>query len=213
VTAYGNLGIMRGPSLVLLAGGASVRFGSDKLAAHVGEHDLLSLVLSRLPAGLPVTVVGPARPLTGARSGSGRRARPRSVTWVREAPPGSGPARAVHAGVVAASAAAPSLPVVVLPADAPDAHLAVDPLLAALDRLPAAAAGVVGVGADGTPQPLHLALTPAGAGVLAADPPAPGSSARALALALGLVPVALPAAATRDVDTPEDLAAYLAGPQ
>jgi len=210
VTAYGNVGIMPGSSLVLLAGGASVRFGSDKLAARVGEHDLLSLTLSGLPPGLAVTVVGPSRPLTGPAAGDGSGAPARSVTWVRESPPGSGPARAVHAGVLAARALEPSLPVVVLPADAPDAHLAVVPLLRALAALPAGGAGVVGQDAGGRPQPLHLALTPDGAAALVADPPAAGSSARALARALGLVPVELPDAATRDLDTPEDLAAWLA---
>lgn len=217
MTAYGKVGSMRGSTLVLLAGGASVRFGSDKLAARLGEHDLLSLTLSRLPPGLPVIVVGPARtpaartpPAPGAGAGASRPAR--AVTWVLESPAGSGPARAVHAGVLAARAVAPSLPVVVLPADAPEAHLAVAPLLVALATLPAGAAGVVGRDASGGPQPLHLALTPAGADALAQDPPGPGSSARVLVASLGLVPVLLPAASTRDVDTRADLEAYRTRP-
>ena len=109
VTAYGNVGIMPGPSLVLLAGGASSRFGTDKLSARVGEHDLLSLTLSLLPPGHPVTVVGPERPLEPVVTDGPQGPSPRTVTWVRESPAGSGPARAVHAGVAAALAAAPDL--------------------------------------------------------------------------------------------------------
>ena len=211
VTAYGNVGIMPGPTLVLLAGGASSRFGTDKLSARVGEHDLLSLTLSLLPPGHPVTVVGPERALPhGAATGSPGPT-PRTVTWVRESPAGSGPARAVHAGVAAAVAASPGLPVVVLPADAPEAHLAVGPLLAALAPLEPGATGVVGADADGRLQPLHLALTASGAALLARRPPAPGSSARALVGSLGLVPVPLPPAATVDVDTVDDLARWLDG--
>lgn len=202
---------MPGPSVVLLAGGASVRFGSDKLAARVGDSDLLSLTLSRLPPGPAVTVVGPRRPLAAAQAADGTAGPPRTVTWVRESPAGSGPARALHVGVVAALAAGPSLPVVVLPADAPDAHLAVEPLLAALSTLlerDPAALGVVGVDGSGGPQPLHLALAPAAGAALEADPPAPGSSARALVRALRLEQVPLPARSTQDVDTLDDLAAW-----
>ncbi len=202
---------MPGPSVVLLAGGASVRFGSDKLAARVGEHDLLSVALSRLPPGPAVTLVGPGRPLAAPRAVDAPTRPPRTVTWVRESPAGSGPARALHAGVAAALAARPTLPVVVLPADAPDAHLAVEPLLAALSALlerDPAALGVVGVDGSGGLQPLHLALAPAAGAALGADPPAPGSSARALVRALRLEPVPLPARSTQDVDTPDDLAAW-----
>ena len=209
VTAYGNVGIMPGPTLVLLAGGASSRFGTDKLSARVGEHDLLSLTLSLLPPAHPVTVVGPERPLRHGATGDPRGGSPRTVTWVRESPAGSGPARAVHAGVAAALAASPGLPVVVLPGDAPEAHLAVGPLLAGLSPLGPEACGVVGADADGRLQPLHLALTAPGAALLVRQPPAPGSSARALVGSLGLVPVPLPEAATFDVDTVDDLARWL----
>ncbi len=204
---------MPGSSVVLLAGGASVRFGTDKLAARVGEHDLLTITLTRLPPAHPVVVVGPRRLLTGPVAGVGPDRPPRSVTWVRESPAGSGPARALQAGVLAALAAHPWLPVVVLPGDAPDAHLALDPLLRGLADLLArdpAALGVVGADATG-PQPLHLALALAAGAVLAAGPPAPGSSARALVRALRLEPVLLPARSTQDVDTPQDLTAWRRG--
>lgn len=210
MTAYGNVGIMPGPSLVLLAGGTSSRFGTDKLTARVGEHDLLSLTLSLLLPGHRVTVVGPERALPALVAPGPQGRPPRTVTWVRESPAGSGPARAVHAGVAAALAASPDLPVVVLPGDAPEAHLAVEPLLAGLDALDPGAVGVVGLDAHGRLQPLHLALTASGAALLARHPPGAGSSARALVRSLGLVPVPLPAAATFDVDTPDDLRAWLA---
>ena len=208
MTAYGNVGIMPGSSLVLLAGGTSSRFGTDKLTARVGEHDLLTLTLSLLLPGHPVTVVGPERALPALVAPDPQGSPPRTVTWVRESPAGSGPARAVHAGVAAALAASPDLPVVVLPGDAPEAHLAVEPLLTALDGLQPRATGVVGQDADGRLQPLHLALTPIGAVQLLAHTPEPGSSAGPWCARWLSVP--LPAAATFDVDTADDLRAWLA---
>jgi molybdenum cofactor guanylyltransferase len=69
--------------VVVLAGGASRRFGSDKLAV------LLDRVLSGLPADAAVVCVGPQRATPGRAD----------VTWAREDPAGTGPLAAVGAGV------------------------------------------------------------------------------------------------------------------
>ena len=53
---------------VVLAGGASRRFGSDKLAAVVDRQTLLDHTLAALPDGAAVVVVGPDRATATTRS-------------------------------------------------------------------------------------------------------------------------------------------------
>lgn len=182
---------MPGSSVLLLAGGASRRFGTDKLDALVGERTLLQIALAGVAPTTTVVVVGP------------RRILPRAVRWAREDPPGSGPARAVHAGLLALTLTERERPVVVLPGDAPAGADAVGPLLAAL--VATTAPGVVGTGPGGRLEPLHLALGPDAVRAVLDDPPPAGGSARALVARLGLEPCALPEAAVRDVDVPADL--------
>lgn len=182
---------MPGSNLLLLAGGASRRFGADKLDALVGGRTLLEIALAGAGPATTVVVVGPPRAV------------PRAVRWAREDPPGSGPARAVHAGLLVLTLTEREQPVVVLPGDAPAGGQAVPPLLAALAAT--AAPGVVGTGPDGRLQPLHLALGPAAVRAVLDDPPPPGGSARALVERLGLEPCPLGEAAVHDVDVPADL--------
>lgn len=73
------------PAVIVLAGGTSRRFGSDKL------EFLLPVVLASLPTGWPVVCVGPER---GDLVPPGR-----NVSWTREEPPFGGPLAAVAAGV------------------------------------------------------------------------------------------------------------------
>jgi molybdopterin-guanine dinucleotide biosynthesis protein A len=73
------------PSVIVLAGGTSRRFGSDKL------EFLLPTVLASLPTGWPVVCVGPERAELVPPG--------RSVAWTREEPPFGGPLAAVAAGV------------------------------------------------------------------------------------------------------------------
>ncbi|MFM9133843.1 MAG: molybdenum cofactor guanylyltransferase [bacterium] len=74
---------------IVIAGGASSRFGSDKLAARdaTGRTLLEVTVLGAAEVADPVVVVGPEVPL------------PVPVVWAREEPPGSGPCAALVAGL------------------------------------------------------------------------------------------------------------------
>jgi molybdopterin-guanine dinucleotide biosynthesis protein A len=95
--------------VLLVAGGRSLRFGTDKLAM------LLDMTIGGLPVDWPIVVVGP------------RRATARTVTWIREDPPLSGPLAAIGAGVERVPADANH--VVVVAADMPQAGLAVTALV------------------------------------------------------------------------------------
>src|SRR5690606_18457382 len=140
---------------VVLAGGASRRFGADKLAAAVDGTTLLDRALSGLAADRTVIVVGPARPVD------------RTVGFIPDDHPSGGPAAALVTGLRAAVDLAADL-IMVLPGDAPAGGAAAELLATRLAEDPAGP-GVVGVTADGREQPLQLALRrPAAERVLAA---------------------------------------------
>ncbi|HEX8487289.1 MAG TPA: NTP transferase domain-containing protein [Propionibacteriaceae bacterium] len=184
---------------VVLAGGASRRFGSDKLDAAVEGRSLLDRAIEGLPDDVRVIVVGPERPLL------------RTAHFVREDPPGGGPAAGMVAGLRTALTSEPDQ-VLVLPGDAPYAGHAALLLLSVLVES-AGATAVVGTDASGFEQPLQLALSRSAAEdlVRAAGPDgAHGGSARALVNRLQ--PPArrqqLPSEAHWDVDTPAQLLAW-----
>jgi molybdopterin-guanine dinucleotide biosynthesis protein A len=186
---------------VVLAGGTARRFGRDKLAEPLGAESptLLDAALAALPDGLEVLVVGPARPTV------------RAVRFVREDPPGGGPAAALVTGLRSALAEEAQV-VAVLPADAPRAGQAAVQLL---DRLRSSDdQAVVGTDAEGREQPLQLALSAAAARQLVAAAPDGGHGASARALLRNLDPPATPLALRPDVlfdiDTPVQLAAWRA---
>lgn len=176
---------------VVLAGGASSRFGSDKLVARVDQQSLLDHALAALPRELAVVVVGPERPTV------------RSVTFTREQPPGGGPAAALVAGLRTALESGPEA-ILALPGDAPAAGQAAASLLAALVGQEAA----IGIDALGQLQPLQLALSPRAARqlvALAGPDGAAGQSARRLVTTLDPVRVPLDPDCAYDVDTPDEL--------
>jgi molybdopterin-guanine dinucleotide biosynthesis protein A len=182
-----------GTWVVVLAGGESRRFGSDKLAADLDGRTLLDVTLASVPPDLPVVVVGPDRAVR------------RTVRFVREEPPGGGPAAGLVTGLTAALEAG-ALTISTLPGDAPAAGTAVPVLLDALGGTDL----VVAEAADGQVFPLQLACTAAGARrVLEAAGSGRGAGASVRRLLASLVPpparVVLEASALLDVDTPTDL--------
>ena len=187
---------------IVLAGGASRRFGRDKLAEAVGAGPdgatLLDIALAGLPADVEVIVVGPERLLA------------RDVVHVREDPPGGGPAAALVAGLRSALAG-PAEIIWVLPGDAPDAGGAA----AALELALTSAGSVVAVDAQGRLQPLQLVLRRSAAENLvrlAGPTGAHNVSARALVEALDPPAVRhrLDPSGYADIDTPDQLRVWRA---
>lgn len=74
-------------SVLILTGGASRRMGQDKAQLTVAGIPLLERLVSRIPAGVPIVIVGPAPPSD----------RPMDIT--REEPSGGGPVAAIAAGL------------------------------------------------------------------------------------------------------------------
>ena len=176
-----------GVTALVLAGGESRRFGSDKLAAPLRGTSVLDHLMTSLPTHWAVLVVGP------------RRATARTVHWTREDPPGGGPLAGVAAGVAAASTDV----VAVVAGDMPDAGPALVTLVAALRAAPHEVAGVVATDEAGIANPL-LAAYRTRAVLAGLRHPAHGRPAKLL-LRLPHREIAVHGREGRDVDTRDDL--------
>ncbi len=179
------------PFLVVVpAGGASRRFGSDKVAV------LLDRVLASLPVGAPVVCVGPVRATPGRSE----------VHWVRESPSGSGPLAAVAAAVLDGPAELADVPVVVLcGADMPQVGAAVPSLVGALLANDDADVAVL-VDTTGARQPLASAWRrPSLVDALARIGPPASVPLRRLLDGVEVIELADEWDAAHDVDTPADL--------
>jgi len=121
---------------IILAGGTSRRFGSDKSRAKLSEYSLLDDILLGLPAEMAVIVVGPELPSSV-----------RAVQMTREQPINGGPVAGISAGLVLVQTDL----VGVIATDMPFAA----PVLSQLvDQLPNEADGIVPVDTEGFQQPL-----------------------------------------------------------
>lgn len=180
---------------VVIAGGSSRRFGSDKLEAMLGSETVLDHALSALPADWEVVVVGPVRKVG------------RPVTFVREEPVGAGPGAALVAGAREVVARGGQR-MVALPGDAPAGGRAAVALAASLTG---AGTAVVAVDESGQVQPLQVAVAGTGLTALASHSPSAvaGISARKLVAQLCPRQTVLPRQLTADIDTVADAQHWL----
>ncbi|MGH3424493.1 MAG: molybdenum cofactor guanylyltransferase, partial [Nocardioidaceae bacterium] len=164
--------------------GAATRFGSDKTRYEVGGVALLDRVLRAVADAYDLLVVGE------------RRATAVPVTWLREDPPGSGPANAVVAALPRVRAPR----VVLLAGDLPFVD-------ASTVRRLLAAGGDGGVltDADGRRQYLCSAVRTDALVSAAGGTDWAGHSMRALLAPLDLRPCGARGREAHDVDTPEDV--------
>ena len=181
-----------GVAAIVLAGGRSRRFGSDKLETVVHGTPLVRhSVDAALAVGASVVVVGPQH-----------EGLPDGVVTVREDPPLSGPYAAVAAGLAAIDVDAEI--VLVLAGDLVDPAPMLPRLLEAL-RGAGGAEVAVAVDASGLRQPLLAAyrVVPLLGGVSGVDPV--GRAANELLDGLHAIEVADESGSTRDIDTRDDL--------
>jgi molybdopterin-guanine dinucleotide biosynthesis protein A len=180
---------------VVIAGGSSRRFGTDKLTTLLQGATVLDRAVADLPRDWQIFVVGPPREVG------------RAVTFVSEEPAGSGPGAALVAGARAVLARGADR-MVCLPGDAPAGGQAAVALAAALTD---GRTAVVAVDAAGRQQPLQIAVRGPALASLAAHAPQDvvGCRARALVDQLNPYPVALSDALTADIDTPADAENWL----
>ncbi|GAA3737269.1 hypothetical protein GCM10022239_11290 [Leifsonia bigeumensis] len=193
---------------IVLTGGRSARLDSiPKSEFTVDGVTLLERTLAAVDGARRIVVVGPQP----------ARAIPDAVLLVRESPPFSGPVAGIAAGLDAldGASATPSEAILLLACDMPR----VDGAIAALEQALAAhpqADGAIAVDADGREQPLAACYRTEAIVEAVARHRAEGllDSLRVFRLIedLALVPVAVPAGTTSDVDSWADAARLSALP-
>ena len=179
-------------SVVILTGGTSKRFGSDKSEALINERALIDHVIDAIPVDVPVIVVGPDRAEFPSR-----------VQVTQEDP--------IHGGPVAGFAAGLSHVttefVALLATDMPNAASAIPQLLA---HITPECDVVLAVDSQGFRQPFcGMYRVPSVFAALSRSSSVHGESMRNLLAGLGVVEIALAQEALTliDIDTPEDLIA------
>lgn len=184
-------------SVIVLAGGTSRRFGSDKLAALLPDgRSVLDHCLLGMPSSWPLVVVGPPRVVPSSVAGR--------VRFVQESPAGGGPLAGVAAGLAVVTGDVVTGDVVgVAAGDVPRAGDVLPLLAAALGSDPSVAAAVLR-DAGGQANPLLAAYRVKD--LRDAMPSSPANLPARTLLSLAHVLVR-PGFDVFDIDTPADLAA------
>ena len=178
-------------SVMILTGGTSKRFGSDKSEALLGDRALIDHLIDEIPAGLPIVIVGPPRDSYGAQ-----------IQVVQESPAHGGPVAAIAAGV----ALVQTKLVAIFATDMPYGPLLIPQLI---DSLHAECDAVLPVDAEGYAQPLSAlyrvdALLQAVSSFATVD----GESMRNLVASLKVVKIPIDKSSAHmllDIDTQADL--------
>lgn len=123
---------------IILAGGASTRFGRNKLNERLGSRTLLEQVVSSIADAEQIVIVGTPETVDSAKLRWATERTTDSLLVVSEEPAGSGPAMGIAAGARALAAAASSNPVLVVGGDMPFVATAIPQLLTGLIHAPVA---------------------------------------------------------------------------
>lgn len=191
--------------VIVLTGGASRRFGADKLDARLGRGTVLEHTVAGCRGAGVIVLAGPQRSLAGWCCPPGAR-----LVWRGEDPPGQGPVAGLAAGVAATTAER----LVVVGGDMPLAGQLLPAMLAALRGHGGGGPDGVVVAADDVPgsararPPLLWVLRRAAllAQLDRLGTPA-GAALHRVLDGLRLAAVTDPAGLSADIDTEADLAA------
>lgn len=190
---------------IVLTGGASRRFGADKLAARLGRGSVLEHTVNGCRGAGVIVLAGPRRPLAGWACPPGAR-----LAWRGEDPPGQGPVAGLDAALEATTAEV----LVVLGGDMPLGGRLLPAMLLALQAGGEAGPDGVVVEADGVPgsararPPLLWVLRRAAlqAQLTRLDTPS-GAALHQVLDGLRLSRITDPDRFSADIDTEPDLAA------
>lgn len=178
-------------SAMILTGGSSSRFGSNKSLAMLEGKTLLTHLLTDLAVNIEVVIVGPAF-----------ESQSRSLKFVQEDPAGGGPVAAVSAGVAKIETEFVALIATDMPFAAAVIHDLANSLESSID-------GLVPLDAQGVPQTLcAIYRTNALKNALVKLGNPQGRSMRSLTALLELREIELSTALKSrlvDIDTPEEL--------
>ncbi|MSV38828.1 MAG: NTP transferase domain-containing protein [Actinobacteria bacterium] len=182
---------LKSTSMIVLTGGTSTRFGSDKAAAVIDGQSLISRILCAIPDEIEVIIVGPDPKFAG-----------RSYRCVQEVPPGGGPV----AGYAAALEICTSEIVALLATDMP---FAVTKVINLINAMKSHDDAVMYVDHNGFKQPLAaIYRVEAVEKALLLLGSVAGKSMRELISHLDIAEVEISkeiSDSLRDIDTPADL--------